>query len=519
MHLFTNKVIYSLRPLLATNANQMKKHRRCKQKTALKLVFEACIFQRNMKANRIQSAWRRHSMIKRYLNSVMIIRRWRLYSKKLVSVVILQHATRQWLWVRDRTLAAITIQSAYKRYKNIMRLIASVLKRATLNAKLIQKIVRGYMNRKHYIMLRTACIKIQRLYRSYRMLRAVQHIIKKQAGERHSRESQEKKLLASIKKQRIFQNNLDRLMKNTSNKAASTIQRKFKNRLIEKQMQIEKAKRDKELSDLKQGGESVERKKLEQKKFSQRSKKAVNAVKKYCTDQMRLKSKTDVKNDEIVASLTKYHRFSLKDEVLVTKKEENDENKIRIESKYKDVPWYNNDVAIIMEKYGLEVKDIQKVHSIFKSLDYNNSDKVRIIDFFDNLQEPKTQYSIWIFEIANASSTTLKFHEYMHVIAMISLFGKYEIYQLLFSSSISKQDEKEVLLGNACCMNLKQFEYWMNVMCDSETVPRNKKAVIRLFDRYSKADPGMNKNDDLDKKNLFFDGFVKVSKDVYIHTT
>ena len=59
----------------------------------------------------------------------------------------------------------------------------------------------------------------------------------------------------------------------------------------------------------------------------------------------------------------------------------------------------------------------------------------------------------------------------------------------------------------------------MKVMCEHETVPHSKKAVIKLFDKHSKADPttasdssttDFKYRDYLQKKNLFFDGFVKV---------
>ena len=388
-----------------------------------------------------------------------------------------------------------------------------------------------------YNKMGTIYCKIQRLYRSYCMFRAVQNIIRTQAAARHLRESKEKELLTSNRKQKIFKNRLDSLMKHTTNKAANAIQSKFKSNLIEKEKEKEKAKRDKKESDLREEEALLEMRKLELKKLSQRSKNAMKAVKKYCSEQISRSSKTE--DEETVTSLAilKYHRFSVKDisELTTTtdesSTEEIDQNKIISSNneKYEDIPWHNNEVSIIMEKYGLEINDCQKMHDIFKNLDYNNSNKVRIIDFFDNMQELKTIYSMWIFQTANTSSiTSLKFFEYVHVVSMISLFGKYEIYQLLFSSTTTSSNARENNTSpeessadetHIGCMNIKQFENWMKVMCEHETVPHSKKAVIKLFDKHSKADPttasdssttDFKYRDYLQKKNLFFDGFVKV---------
>ncbi len=130
------------------------------------------------------------------------------------------------------------------------------------------------------------------------------------------------------------------------------------------------------------------------------------------------------------------------------------------------------------------------------SLDFREEDEISIYDFFDHIQEKKSDYGLWLFHSVSVSTDKrINFSEYMHVVIYFSLLGKLDILKTVF---------KLQCRHSMTCLERNDWESLVEIMLANEEVQYSRKAAISVFDKYASSDlHGI--------KILKFDDFRKVT--------
>eukprot|EP00591_Stephanopyxis_turris_P004040 CAMPEP_0195510114 /NCGR_PEP_ID=MMETSP0794_2-20130614/2861_1 /TAXON_ID=515487 /ORGANISM="Stephanopyxis turris, Strain CCMP 815" /LENGTH=270 /DNA_ID=CAMNT_0040637481 /DNA_START=727 /DNA_END=1536 /DNA_ORIENTATION=- len=139
--------------------------------------------------------------------------------------------------------------------------------------------------------------------------------------------------------------------------------------------------------------------------------------------------------------------------------------------------WYDERLSAIVTAYGLRAEDILKIFDVFHSMDYSGCNELDIDDFFEFIQEPRSIYGMWLFEmIDSTSNTVISFSEYVQIVVIYSMFGKEEIFRLIFSSFDTR---KRTFLDQS------QWEELVEVMTSQESIKHAKLTAIKSFEKHS----------------------------------
>lgn len=129
-------------------------------------------------------------------------------------------------------------------------------------------------------------------------------------------------------------------------------------------------------------------------------------------------------------------------------------------------------------------------------LDFRNEGAISVDDFFDHLQEKKSNYGLWLFSNVDVSPhDKISFSGYMHVIIYFSLLGKLDVLKMIFKLGCK---------WSTAYLERDDWESLVDIMLANENVQYSRKNVITAFDNCASSDIHGN-------KILFFEDLRRVS--------
>ena len=131
-----------------------------------------------------------------------------------------------------------------------------------------------------------------------------------------------------------------------------------------------------------------------------------------------------------------------------------------------------------------------------ESLDYLADGTTTINDFFDLIEEKKSEYGLWLFESVNIpTGRNISFQEYCHVVFYTCMLEKLDMLQLMRANGSKKKEH----LTRDDWLNI------LNVMLSHEKIQYAKKVAITSFKSFASRDLVGN-------HVLYFEDYLKVSK-------
>ena len=479
----------------------------------------------------IQTLWRRHSAMLFLQQKRRCYRVWRLLINGAVLMhygtfaAAIQRRMRLLQWKKRRLHAIITLQSCVRSYH--YRKLRSELAnhREKHAAQVLQQSYRKYAaklaQKRCWDERHKASSTIQSIFMSHLRKKRFQEVA------RHMTKQRRKESIMR-KEQMLSQRQANRLMAITDrrdNFAAASIQRMCGSFLSNRrqlneqcvQAELERLKIEEEEERLRE----VTKRNKERKKITKRAEKYANnlsqllnkdnlqrigATLKNVAKRIPLHSTeaVGIDNDELLAE----YRVAQKNEADLNVAYPLEREKIakaiqeRTIEVLKKFNWFDERLHNLVNSYGLTAKDVLHLHEIFRRFDYGASGCAYTVDFFDDINEEKTFYGMWLFAfIGTESDLTLSFSEYAHIVIFFGMLGKQELAQFMFSCA----DD----LGRKY-LEKKQWEKLLVQMVSHESIRPSTRPAIKAFEAY--AVPAFTEG-----FVLFFEGFVKVKKLCSVH--
>lgn len=417
----------------------------------------------------IQKTWRRN-------RSCLYMRELRDYNKKMFLISLHDH-TLHIIAQQAQNKSILILQRALQKY-----IFSKPKKQLDVDSvRKVQKWYRINRSRKRKLKMNEASLKIQHAYRSYQFWTVIRnHIREELSGDNMKDRIRIHQMVDDSKKQR-----LQKILHKRDHSSAKLIQkasRKFiqSKHEIEKKISLAKEKEEEKRKEEERLRNFLSRKKIRKKNFIQ-----------------LLRQKSIGKVERIVTSFhypTKhdYHDFKIIKNSSKTKK------KITVET-LKQYDWFDSRLSKAMISYKLEPFEIFQFYSIFQSLEHEEgSNRIDILDFFDLFNDQKSMYGVWLLDaIETDSFSSLKFSEFVHIVAFASFMGKESVYCFLFSSI---DVERNANLSDV------QWRKFVEGMVKHEDVQYGTRSAIKAFSSYAKK----MTIDEREGPKLPFDGFRQV---------
>ena len=114
------------------------------------------------------------------------------------------------------------------------------------------------------------------------------------------------------------------------------------------------------------------------------------------------------------------------------------------------------------------------------SIDFKNEECVSSVDFFEYIQEPKSDYGLWLFKRIDVDPNRMTFTDYLSLVTQAALLGRNDLLAVIFQSS-----ERDAL-------RLEDWTKIVETMLFEEIIPFPRNVIISAFARFSKLDSQNN---------------------------
>jgi hypothetical protein len=108
-------------------------------------------------------------------------------------------------------------------------------------------------------------------------------------------------------------------------------------------------------------------------------------------------------------------------------------------------------------------------------LDFKDEGTTTMIDFFDHVCQPRSEFGLWLFDGARVDAESMTFSEYISMVAYASILSKQDLSRLMFNSSAK----------DSLSLTKNDWRFFVETMLSVEKVHHPRRTAIEAFDRFT----------------------------------